>query len=77
MTGNQLHSRNDAPFPALRLVARTATVGQNRLRGGEPSAELDVDPKRLAVVGNLSSADIAVFGNPLDPPWDALNLNGV
>ena len=66
-TGNQLHNRNDAPFPALRLVARTATVGQNRFRGGDPSAELDVDPKRLAVVGNLSTAYITVFGNPLEP----------
>jgi Family of unknown function (DUF6519)/Right handed beta helix region len=76
-TGNQLHNRNDAPFPALRLVARTATVGQNRFRGGDPSAELDVDPKRLAVVGNLSTAHITVFGNLLNAPWDALNLNGV
>ena len=66
-----------APYPALRLRGAHRDRGQNRFRGGEPSAELDVDPKRLAVVGNLSSADITVFGSPLDPPWDPLNLNGV
>ena len=76
-TGNQFHAPYVIGIPAVRLVAAAATVGSNRFRGGRPSAGLDVDPERLAVVGNLSSPDIVVFGNPLGSPWDALNLNGV
>lgn len=76
-TGNQLHARERASAAALHLLATAGTVGQNRFRGGKPSADLDVDPERLAVLGNLSSNGIAVFGSPLDPRWDPLNLQGV
>ncbi len=76
LTGNQVHTRRGGR-PALRLLALAATVSANRFRGGEPSAELDVDPKHLAVLGNLSSTVITVFGAGLDPRWDPLNLNGI
>ena len=77
VTGNQLHARTETSAAALHLLAIAGTVGQNRLRGGKPSADLDVDPERLAVLGNLSSTGIAVFGGSLDPRWDPLNLQGV
>jgi hypothetical protein len=77
LTGNQLHSRRDTGTPALLLRALAATVSANRFRGGEPSAQLEVDPERLAVLGNLSSTVITVFGGGLDARWDPLNLNGV
>jgi hypothetical protein len=77
VTGNQVHNRTDVGTPALRLVAFAATVSANRFRGGKPSAELDVDPQRLAVVGNLTSNGISVFGGGLDPQWDPLNPVGV
>lgn len=77
VTGNQLHSRVQSSVAALHLLAIAGTVGQNRFRGGKPSADLDVDPERLAVLGNLSSNGIAVLNGPLDPRWDPLNLQGV
>jgi hypothetical protein len=77
LTGNQLHSGRDTDTPALRLLALAATVSANRFRGGKPSAELDVDPERLAVLGNLTSTGITVFGSGLDPRWDPLNVNGI
>ncbi len=76
-TGNQLHTRVDAGAPALRLVALAATVSANRMRGGRPSGSFDVNPEKLAVLGNLTTSGIEVFGGPLEPRWDPLNLNGV
>ena len=77
VSGNQLHTRFEGPAPALRVLAIAATVGNNRLRGGRPSAQLEVDPSRLAVVGNLSSDQIFVLGGPLTMPWIPLNPSGV
>ena len=51
-------------------------LSSNRLRGGRPSGSFVVDPKRLAVLGNLSTTGIEVNGGPLDPRWDPLNLDG-
>jgi hypothetical protein len=76
VTGNQFHARRDFGAPALDVRAIAATVSANRLRGGEPSGSLDVDPKRLAVLGNLTTTGIQVFGGPLEPRWDPLNQNG-
>ena len=56
--------------------AQSASVAQNRLRGGRPSGELDVDPKRVAVVGNLSSVPLQVRGAALGAPWVGLNPTG-
>jgi hypothetical protein len=52
-------------------------VQGNRARGGEPSMDLQVDPKRAAVVANVVQSFIAVGGAPLAAPWDALNAAGV
>lgn len=76
VSANQLLSPLEGAT-ALRLTASSATVGNNRLRGGNPSAELNVDPKQLAVLGNLTTNGIEVFGSPLSAPWDQLNPNGV
>jgi hypothetical protein len=35
-----------------------------------------VDPKRLAVLGNLTTTGMTVFGGGLDPRWVPLNLDG-
>lgn len=75
-TGNQLHGRLDGGAPALRLIALAATVSANRLRGGRPSGQFEVDPERLAVLGNLTTSGIEVNGGGLDARWDPLNLNG-
>ncbi|MET0780578.1 MAG: hypothetical protein ABWZ16_03530, partial [Microbacterium sp.] len=74
-TANHVHQFVDGA-PALLVHAQSASVGQNRLRGGRPSGELDVDPKRVAVVGNLSSVPIQVRGAALGAPWVSLNPNG-
>jgi hypothetical protein len=76
-TGNHIHNRLRSGSSALQLVADAASVSSNRLRGGEPSGELDVNPEKLAVLGNLTTTGIAVFGGGLDPRWAPLNLSGV
>lgn len=75
-TGNQFHQRRESTTAAFRLVALAATVSANRLRGGRPSGSFDVDPKRLAVLGNLTTNRIEVFGGGLDARWDPLNPTG-
>jgi hypothetical protein len=77
LTGNHMQTRRQTGAPALHLLGLAATVSANRFRGGEPSVRIEIDPKRIAVVGNLSSLGIVVNGGPLDPPWSALNPNGV
>ena len=76
-TGNQIHARIEGGAPAFRLFALAATVSANRLRGGRPSGSFDVNPEKLAVLGNLSTNGIEVFGGPLQAPWDPLNLTNV
>lgn len=75
-TGNQFHTHRDEEAPALRLVARAATVSANRLRGGRPSGSFEVNSDMLAVLGNLSTTGIEVNGGPLQARWDPLNLTG-
>lgn len=77
VSANQCHQRREARAPALLVAASAATVSANRLRGGEPSGALMVNPERLAVLGNLSSTGIRVFGNPLEAKWQPLNPDGV
>jgi hypothetical protein len=77
LSGNQIHQHREVGTPALRLLALAATVATNRFRGGKPSAELEVDPRRVAVLGNLTSTGITVLGGALDPQWDPLNPVGV
>ena len=74
-SGNHLHARQGAA-PALHVIAEAASINANRLRGGEPTARLDVDPKRLAVLGNLVTDGIEVSGAALPAPWDQFNPTG-
>ena len=74
--GNQVRTSAEGA-PALLVRASSASVATNRLRGGNPSADLEVDPKRLAVVGNLTSSGITVGGAALGSPWSALNPDGL
>lgn len=76
VTSNHVHAHVEREAPALRVVARSATVGQNRLRGGRPSGQVDVDPKRIAVLGNLSSTPITNFGGSLEARWATFNQTG-
>jgi hypothetical protein len=75
-TSNHVHQPEETSSAAVRIVARSASVAQNRVRGGRPSGELDVDPKRIAVLGNLTSQPITNFGGPLDARWADLNPTG-
>jgi hypothetical protein len=75
-SANQLHARLQAAAPALHVLALAGSVNANRLRGGEPSGVLDIDPKRVAVVGNLATNGITVAGSGLSAPWDQLNPTG-
>ncbi len=75
-SGNHFLTRLEGA-PVLVMRANSATLGTNRLRGGNPTAKIEVDPKQLAVVGCLNTNGIDVFGGPLPSPWDALNPTGV
>jgi hypothetical protein len=76
LTGNQIRSRGEAP--ALLVAAGSIAVNANRLTGGDPeSCELIADPKRITVLGNITSAGTFVNSSPLDPPWQGLNAEGV
>ncbi len=74
-SANHLQARRGAA-PALHVIAEAASINANRLRGGEPTARLDVDPKRLAVLGNLATDGIEVSGGALPSPWDQFNPSG-
>lgn len=75
VTSNHVHTFPEGAA-ALRVVARSAAVAQNRLRGGVPSGEIDVDPKRITVLGNLSTTPIENFGGALEARWADLNQDG-
>lgn len=75
VSGNQFRQVGD--LPALHVVAGSATVTGNRARGGSPSILLQLDPQRMAVLGNLTSSGVVVNGTALGAPWAALNPSGV
>ncbi|MFV8132879.1 right-handed parallel beta-helix repeat-containing protein [Streptomyces syringium] len=76
VSGNQFRQHGDSDPAALTVRARTATVTGNRARGGLPSIHLDVDPRWLAVLGNITSGGIDPEGD-IDPKWLKLNVKGV
>jgi len=76
VSANQIRTRREGAT-ALQVRSDAISIATNRLRGGNPSAVLDVDPKRAAVVGNLTSNGIEVAGASLISPWDALNIDGI
>jgi len=65
---------------AVSLAARTAIVNANRISGGEASLLLQVNPKLITVLANITSAGIVSGGRPsstwsaLGAPWEALNI---
>jgi hypothetical protein len=58
---------------AVRVATGAAIVNANRVRGGEIS--IQVIAKSVAVLGNITTGTILVPGG-LQPPWDALNVQG-
>lgn len=48
----------------------------NRARGGRPSIHFDVEPRFLAVLGNITTGGIDAEGT-IDPKWLHLNVDGV
>ncbi|MFF5763805.1 DUF6519 domain-containing protein [Streptomyces tanashiensis] len=75
VSANQFRQHGDSDPPALSVRATTATVTGNRARGGMPSILLDVNPKWLAVLGNITSGGIEPA--TIDPKWLSLNVQGV
>ena len=59
---------------AVRLLAGATIVNANRVRGGEVSMQLMSDPKRITVLGNVTTGPIFSAAGPLGAPWDALNV---
>jgi hypothetical protein len=59
---------------AVRLLAGTAIVNANRVRSGEVSMQLMSDPKRITVVGNVTTGAIVSGTGALGAPWDVLNV---
>jgi hypothetical protein len=59
--------------PGVQVTAMLAIANANRVRGGEPSMVLNVDPERSSILGNITSTDIQVPGG-LQAPWNALNV---
>jgi hypothetical protein len=71
---NRCELQPDIGGAAVRLAAGTLIVSANRVQGGEPSMQLSADPRRMTVLGNITSAGIAAGGGPLGGPWEPLNV---
>ncbi|MFE7836527.1 DUF6519 domain-containing protein [Streptomyces sp. NPDC057474] len=76
LSANQCRQHTESHGPAVSVTASSATVNANRVRGGRLSMTLDVDPARLAVLGNVTSGVIDAPGG-LDPKWVPLNVTNV
>jgi hypothetical protein len=74
---NQAQQRRETEVPAVLVQADAGTFATNVAKGGRPSVRLLIDPKRVAVLGNLTATGIEVSGAALSAPWDALNPSGV
>jgi hypothetical protein len=59
---------------AVALGARTVIASANRIIGGERSLLLAASPKRMTVLGNVTSNGIALSSGTLDPQWVPLNI---
>ncbi len=74
---NQAQQRRETDIPAVLVQADAGTFATNVAKGGRPSVRLLIDPKRVAVLGNLTATGIEVSGAALGAPWAALNPSGV
>jgi hypothetical protein len=79
LQGNWCVQPEDAQ-PAVQLTGATASVADNRLRGGKPSMVVTVSPDAAVILGNLNSGGITVGatapGTPAEntgKPWSQLN----
>lgn len=59
---------------AVALAAGTVIASANRVTGGERSMLIVASPKRMTVLGNITSNGIGVPNGTLDPQWAALNV---
>ena len=77
---NRCELRGNTSEIAVRLAAAATIVNANRVQGGDAAIQLLGNPKRLAVVANITTGAIVVGPMPpgaaLPAPWDALNLRG-
>ncbi|MEU6164323.1 DUF6519 domain-containing protein [Streptomyces tanashiensis] len=81
LSANQFRQDSDSHPVALKVRATSATVTGNRAKGGTPSILFEVDPQRVAVLGNITSGGIGP-DSPMDPDhidakWLNLNVTGV
>ena len=79
LQGNWCVQPEDAQ-PAVELTGATASVADNRLRGGKPSMVVTVSPDNAVILGNLNSGGITVGATPpgtpaesTGKPWSQLN----
>jgi hypothetical protein len=77
--GNWCVQPEDAA-PAVELTGATASVADNRVRGGKPSMVVSVNPDAAVILGNLNSGGIMVGATPpgtpaesTGKPWSQLN----
>ena len=73
---NRCELINNLSSAAVRLAARTTILNANRIRGGELAVDLNSDPKRVTVLGNITTAPIRVAGGQLETKWEQLNVRG-
>jgi hypothetical protein len=73
---NRCELINNLSSAAVRLAARTTILNANRIRGGELAVDLNCDPKRVTVLGNITTAAIRVAGGQLETKWEQLNVRG-
>jgi hypothetical protein len=71
---NQCLQRERGGLPAVDIGGLTVIANSNRVAGGESAMVVRADPRRLAVVGNVTSSPIVVNGAPLQTPWSGLNV---
>ena len=71
---NRCELRGTTGRVAVSLQSRTAIVNANRVVGGEASVLLQTDPKRVTVLGNITTGAIIAGASALGAPWDALNV---
>jgi len=70
---NRCELRGGHPTSAVRIASGTTIVSANRVRSGEVSIELLGNPRRMTVLGNVTTG---VIIPQLGMPWDALNVIG-
>jgi hypothetical protein len=71
---NQCLQRERGGPPAVDVGGLTMIASANRVAGVDAGMAVRADPKRLAIVGNVTNSPITVNGTALPTPWSALNV---